>query len=262
MKARPIAVLGAGGRIGHLISTVRTDQLSALPITRGQDPVGLGQPGEALPIVVCTRNDDLPGVLAQVHPSRHADLVFVQNGMLRPWLAEGGLSANTQGVLWVAVTHKGDAPIPGGLSVFSGPWAEDVAALFRAAGVTAAAVPPAVLAREIAVKLAWICVYGALGSATGAKVGVLATTHADRVRVLSDELLPLLRVEPGLDLDADGLFARLQAYSAGIPDFPASVKEWPWRNGWQLDLAARLGRPQPALRAALQQAGISADTGP
>lgn len=257
-----LAVLGAGGRIGHLVCGMTLEGGRIWPVTRGSDPAGLDRPGPAMPILVCTRNDDLPGVLEAVHPSRHADLVFVQNGMVRPWLAARGLTGNGRGVLWVAVPKKGDPPVPGGPSAFSGPWSAEIAALLDAHGVDSAAVGAVDFAREEAVKLAWICVYGPLGSATGLRVGVLADRHAADVRTLSDELHPLLAHQPGLDLGPDALFDRLQAYSARIPHFGAAVKEWRWRNGWQLALAQERGVPQPALRRWLRQAGIDPETGP
>lgn len=257
-----LAVIGAGGRIGHLVCGMQAPGVRIHPITRTHDPVGLDQPGPAMPMLVCTRNDDLPAVLTQVHPSRHPDLVFVQNGMIRPWLDAHGLGENPRGVLWVAVPKRADSPVPGGQSPFMGRHAALLADLFQRNGVDAAAVDPATFAREEAVKLAWICVYGPLGSATGEKVGVLAHQHATDVRALSDELHPLLRHAPGLDLSPDALFDRLQAYSARIPHFGSAVKEWRWRNGWQLALAAARGVPQPALRSWLARADINPDTGP
>ena len=263
MSARqPVAVVGAGGRIGHLVQQMDDADWQVLPVTREQDAAGLDAPGPAMPILVCTRNHHLDAVVERVHPSRHPDLVFVQNGMVQPELQRRGLGDCTQGVLWVAVPKKGDPPVPGGASAFCGPWADTIARLLDAHGVDAVSVGPTAYAREVAVKLAWICVYGPLGSATGAKVGALSTDHAADARRLCDELHPILRQEPGLDLDADALFDRLQRYSDRIPHFPAAVKEWPWRNGWQLAAAARLGVPQPHLRGWLERAGIDPETGP
>lgn len=257
-----LVVLGANGRIGHLVSGMRLGHGNVIPVTRTDDPVGLDAPGAAAPILVCTRNDDLDAVLGQVHPTRHADLVFVQNGMIRPWLATNGLSTNTRGVLWVTVPRKADPPVPGGASPFSGRWAQPVAKLLNDNGIDAVATDPISFAREEAVKLAWICVYGPLGSATGLRVGALCSDHAADVRELCAELHPLLAHEPGLDLEPEGLFTRLQTYSRKIPHFGTAVKEWRWRNGWQLNLAQRLGVGQPALLRWLDAAGINPSTGP
>ena len=254
---RAVAVIGAEGRIGGLVMGMADTRWRPLGVTRGLDPVGLDRAveGDRLPILVCTRNDHLDAVLSGVHPSRHPDLVFMQNGMVQPYLAERGLSGCTQGVLWVAVPKRGDPPVPGGRSVFHGPWAKPVAELLDTHGVDAAAVDGTAYQREVAVKLAWICVFGVLGSALGGQVGEILEQHGEAVRALSDELHPLLAQEPGLDLDAAGLHARLEAYTARIPHFPASIKEWRWRNGWQREAGQRLGVAQPVFESWLARAG-------
>lgn len=254
---RSVAVIGAEGRIGGLVMGMADTRWRPLGVTRVLDPVGLDRPvdGDRLPILVCTRNDHLPAVLSGVHPTRHADLVFVQNGMVQPFLAEHGLAGCTQGVLWVAVPRRGDPPVPGGTSVFHGPWAKPIAALLDEHGVDAAAVDRTAYQREVAVKLAWICVFGVLGSALGGQVGDIAADHADAVAALSDELHPLLVQEPGLDLDAAALRQRLFDYTARIPHFPSSIKEWRWRNGWQREAGARLGVAQPVFEQWLERAG-------
>jgi ketopantoate reductase len=254
---RALAVVGAEGRIGHLVMGMADARWRPLAVTRELDPAGLARPVRAnrLPILVCTRNRDLDDVVASVHPSRHRDLVFVQNGMVQPWLQERGLGECTQGVLWVAVPRRGDPPVPGGTSVFHGPWAGAIARLLGEHGVAAAAVDSVAYQREVAVKLAWICIFGVLGSATKLRVGDLARDHAADVAALAQELHPLLAREPGLDLDAAQLVDRLQAYSARIPDFPSSMKEWRWRNGWQIDAARRHGVETPCFSEWLAKAG-------
>ncbi|KAF5825491.1 hypothetical protein DUNSADRAFT_9323, partial [Dunaliella salina] len=72
-----------------------------------------------------------------------ADLVFIQNGMLQPWLDEQGLTDNTQVLVYFAVAKKGDAPIDGktdvnpeGLTAACGEHAEAVAHRLRAGGLS------------------------------------------------------------------------------------------------------------------------------
>jgi hypothetical protein len=52
--------------------------------------------GPAGPIVVCTRNDDLQAIVDATPADRREDLVFIQNGMLQPWLDAQDLGENTQ----------------------------------------------------------------------------------------------------------------------------------------------------------------------
>ena len=49
------------------------------------------------PIYVCTRNDDLEAIIEKTPVNRREDLVFLQNGILSPYLQSKGLLANTQG---------------------------------------------------------------------------------------------------------------------------------------------------------------------
>src|SRR5687767_1017449 len=44
-----------------------------------------------LPTQVCTRNDDLANVIERTPPARRQDLVFLQNGILGPFLEQHGL---------------------------------------------------------------------------------------------------------------------------------------------------------------------------
>lgn len=244
---QPVVVLGAAGRIGTLLSGMTRGPWRPVAVTRSTDDFGVDTPrsDSGAPIVVCTRNDDLDAVLVRVHPSRHADLVFVQNGTIRAWLGEQGRSENGRGVLWVAVTHRGAEPVPGGPSVFSGPWAEVVASMMDHHGVDARAVDATAFAREEAVKLAWICATGIIGSATGLGVGGIDAKHAGDLEALVRELHPVLQASPGLDLDADALVARVRAYSTRIPHFPARMKEWRWRNGAVVDTARAAGISTP-----------------
>lgn len=240
-----VIVLGAEGRIGALLMGMTRGPWRPVAVTRHHDPVGLHAPGPGRPIVVCTRNEDLVAVLDRVHPSRHPDLVLVQNGVVRPWMTAHGLSGATVGVLWVAVAARGDTPIAGGTSAFAGPWAATVAEMMDAHGVAARAVSEPALHTEVAIKLAWICIFGLLGEALRRPVGEIARDHRDLVLALAAELTPLLRQEPGLDLDTPALLDRLLVYSAAIAPWPARLREWPWRNGWLFTAAARQGMELP-----------------
>jgi len=262
-----VVVVGAEGRIGHLLCGMTEGPWRPVPVTRHSDPARLSEPleGPRAPIVLCTRNDDLDAIVTYVHPSRHADLVFVQNGAIRPWLVQRGLESGPadpfphvepdRGVLWVAVPKRGDTPVPGGASVFSGHWGPALAQMLDRHGVDACAVERVELAREEAVKLAWICATGLLGSATGEGVGGIDAHHADDLESLVRELFTVLCISPGLDIDADALVARVQAYSARIPHFPARLKEWRWRNGAVLRTAEAAGLGTPVHDHWLERAG-------
>ncbi|KAK9864249.1 hypothetical protein WJX84_004690, partial [Apatococcus fuscideae] len=87
-----------GGRVGQaLVDMGENDKM----VRRGQ--IVDGPEG---PIVVCTRNDDLESVVNATPEPRRKDLVFIQNGMLQPWLAERGLADNTQVLVYFAVAKQ------------------------------------------------------------------------------------------------------------------------------------------------------------
>lgn len=65
------------------------------------------------PIYVCTRNDALQGVIDQTPEDRRGDLVFLQNGMLQPWLDAQSLGDNTQALIYFAVAKFGEKPTDG-----------------------------------------------------------------------------------------------------------------------------------------------------
>ena len=55
----------------------------------------------------------LKDVVANTPEDRREDLVFLQNGMLQPWLDAQGLGDNTQALIYFAVAKLGDKPTDG-----------------------------------------------------------------------------------------------------------------------------------------------------
>lgn len=98
-----------GGRIGSFLfeSNSKLDTL----ITRSA-PKEISENGSG-PIYVCTRNDDLNSVITSTPQTRRSDLVFLQNGILENLLTHHGLNDNTQGLIYFAISKKGETPIDG-----------------------------------------------------------------------------------------------------------------------------------------------------
>ena len=95
------------------------------------------------PIYIATRNDDLAAVIDKTPPNRCKDPVFMQNGMLGPFLESYGLLDNTQVLIFFAVAKKGEAPTDGvtdlnpeGLTAAHGAWANDLAATLKTTGLS------------------------------------------------------------------------------------------------------------------------------
>jgi hypothetical protein len=98
-------VVGSG-RIGSFLA--RAGQCKIL----GRDD-SIDAQSEGSPILIATRNDALGGIVDKCPANRRKDLVFLQNGYLDDFLAERGLSANTQVLLYLSVTAKGADPVDG-----------------------------------------------------------------------------------------------------------------------------------------------------
>jgi hypothetical protein len=194
-----VIVIGAG-RIGTALAA-RHDEHGRPPFVlvdreRGWERLDAGASG---PIMLAVRNDDLEAVIARVPKSRHGDLVFVQNGMLRPWLEDRGLAGATRGLLFLAVPSVGAA-----------------------------------IELE---KLIWNSAFGLFCQALDCDVGTVVEQHRPRLRLLVAELLAVGGPELGVELELDPLVERLCEYSRSIPRYRGAVKEWPWRNGWFVSTA-------------------------
>ncbi|PRQ02147.1 2-dehydropantoate 2-reductase [Enhygromyxa salina] len=236
-----IAVIGAG-RIGTALHQ-RDPAVFGLVDRHSGDELLERDPGEA--ILVAVRNDDLPAVLERVPARRRADLVFIQNGMLRPWLREQGLADATRGLLFMAVPARG-APIePGGESPFVGAHAPTLVEAFRAVGLPAALVDAQAFAEVELEKLIWNCAFGLLCEALGCDVGTVVEDHGERLGELVAELLAVGGPALGVELDLAALVDRLSAYSRSIAGYRGAVKEWRWRNGWFVETARERGVATP-----------------
>ena len=248
-------VIGAG-RVGTALAQLGGERVQLIDRERGWQH--LERPaGE--PIVLCVRNDDLAAVLARVPAARRDDLVFVQNGMLRPFLAEQGLAAATRGLLFFAVSRRGAAPEPGGDSPFCGPRAREVVAAFTEFGLAAREVsPPAFAAVELE-KLIWNSAFGLCCEAFACNVGTVVRDHRECLDALLAELLavggPPLGLVGEQTLDEAALGERLRSYSLAIAGYRGAVKEWPWRNGWFVAQARTQGRATPVHDRLLREVG-------
>jgi ketopantoate reductase len=236
-----IEVIGAG-RIGTALCERDPSRFSL--IDREQGWARLEAPA-GVPIVLAVRNDDLDPVLARVPGHRHADLAFVQNGMLRPWLHARGLASATRGLLFMAVPKRG-APIePGGESPFFGPHAQVLVDAFLAAGLPARSVDAERFAEIELEKLLWNTCFGLLCEAHECDVGTVVLEHFGDLHELVAELLTLGAPALGVSLALDPLVERLAAYSNSIATYRGAVKEWRWRNGWFVELARERGVALP-----------------
>ena len=235
-------IIGAG-RVGSALAARAQARGYGVRLLGRDDGGASVDAGGAGPIVVATRNDDLAAVLDRVPVSRHSDLVFVQNGMIRPFLQERGLADATRGLLFFAVPARGDDLSPGGSSPFTGPHARTMAAFFVALDVPAEALDEAAFKAVELEKLVWNSAFGLLSQALAQPVG--AVLEDPRCDALLDELCRIGALALGIEVDVQAMVGRLRAYSASIPDYRGAVKEWPWRNAFFVDAAAAEGVSLP-----------------
>ncbi|MFT5679395.1 MAG: ketopantoate reductase [Myxococcota bacterium] len=221
-----MVIIGAG-RVGTALANID----ESVPVRRGELI-----PDVSGPMVVCTRNNDLAGVVDATPAHRRSDLVFVQNGMLSTWLTERGLAENTQALLYFAVSAVGEDAVDGGRSVVTGPHAAAFCDLLASGGLACRAIAPAEYRGEMVEKFLWNCIFGLLCQRHAATVGEVVSAHHDEVTALTTELLGVCdRALGGVNLDVAPLVQRLCDYSTSIADYRGAVKEWEWRNGWLVE---------------------------
>ena len=226
------------------------------------------------PIVVCTRNDALDSVFEKTPVERRKDLVFIQNGMLQPWLAskkvDTGNEAATQVLVFFAVSAKGEPPVdgvtdtdPGGLTAAHGRHAEAFARRLKGSGGLSCHVLESRAAFDAAAleKLVWISAFMLVGSKHGGiTVGEVEAKHADEVSALIGELAAGGATALGLPENAlpENLVEKLRAYARSVAHFPTAVKEFEWRNGWFWGLSKKSegsGDPFPKHSRLLREVG-------
>ncbi|MCO4761890.1 MAG: hypothetical protein KC502_10315 [Myxococcales bacterium] len=238
-------IIIGGGRVGQALETraaMRGVPCALIRRKTGWEALTADGSG---PILVATRNDDLAAVLEKVPAARREDLVFLQNGMLRSWLADNGLTGATRGLLFFAVAKRGDDLTPGSESPFSGPRASAVVRWLQRLDVPAIAVADQQFREVELEKLIWNSAFGLLCERYGAPVGTIVARHRDELQDLVDEMNRVGGAHLGVSLELAPLVERLCGFSLGIADYKGAVKEWPWRNGWFVQEALQRGIQTP-----------------
>lgn len=228
------AVIFGGGRVGRAMAEMGDG--SDIMVKRGE-PFPENAPKG--PIFVCTRNDSLADVVQATPPERREDLVFMQNGMLQPWLDAQGLGDATQVLVYFAVAKLGDKPTDGktdmnpeGLTAAHGKWAEETAARFKAAGLSCKTPDKAGFDAMMYEKLIWISAFMLVGAKyPGSSVGDVESQHTAEVSYLISELASAVTQATGVEFGPQ-MPERLCAYGRSVAHFPTAVKEFEWRNGF------------------------------
>lgn len=226
------------GRVGSALAKYGKNDV----IVRRGEPI----PDGSGPILVATRNDSLQSVFDATPEHRRADLVFMQNGMIQPWLNEHHIADNTQLLAYFAVAKQGDEPSggrteenPEGLTAVTGKWADAVAQRLKAAGVAVKTLNSMGYTKAMLEKLVWISAFMLVGQQHGnCSIGDVVKDRKAQVVVLMSELGRAGAIELGIQLNPRPI-ERLLAYAESVPHFPTAVKEFEWRNGWFYGLSKR-----------------------
>ncbi|MCO5560184.1 hypothetical protein L7F22_013792 [Adiantum nelumboides] len=229
-------------------------------VRRGQAVTTEASENKAFPIVVATHCSDLDVVLAKTCESRWKDLVFVQNGMLQPWLKRHNLQNNTQVLLFMSASPenplepKGYMQIYGGDSCAWGRWADTISHIMQKGGLQCSVASQEMFLELMIEKLLWSSIFWLLSDALGGlSVGEIAQYHKGLVQELISELLPLALSCSSLPKDIalrtlrhqlaeSEMVERLCAYSreifSAVPSKKMALSEFDWRNGWFLSQRA------------------------
>lgn len=104
--------------------------------------------------------------------------MFIQNGMLQPWLDAAGLGDNTQVLVYFAVAKLGDKPTDGktdvnpeGLTAAYGEHAKAVADRLNRAGLSCKVLEWVPFQRAMLEKLIWISAFMLVGAKHSCTVG-------------------------------------------------------------------------------------------
>ena len=219
-----------GGRIGSLLEKGGESIL----LKRGDF---IPAENEGTPILIATRNDSLDKIIEECPENRLKDLVFLQNGYLDGYLAEKGLSDNTQALLFFSVTALGVDPVDGitsvnpeGLTAACGVHAQAFADRLAALNLKCNVITQEEYKPAMFEKLIWIATYMLVGTAKGCKsVGEAGSEHSELVESVVNELLAAVSAKEGIEFP-EGAMSRLAAYTDVVADFPCGVKEFEWRN--------------------------------
>ncbi|GAQ90061.1 hypothetical protein KFL_005940060 [Klebsormidium nitens] len=221
----PVTIIGEG-RIGRAFAQMAGKR--ALLLGRGE---GIPDAPESHreedswqsgPVLVATRNGDLQDVLEWVPLKRRPDLVFLQNGMLFPWLRQQHLLPDcTLALLYFSSAVDDSNPARmrvvdgGGKTTAWGRWATTVVEILESGGVRAAVIDDWATFSGLTVeKLLWSSIFWLLSAGLAGKpVGRIARENRLDVRALVAELLPIAdaHVASSADGSPEGASSSAQA---------------------------------------------------
>jgi hypothetical protein len=246
-------VIGMGEVGRRIASALAAAGVDAVPVTRGAGW------GEALadregPLIVSVREEALADVLVRVRGVAHSRLVFVQNGWIRPLLAE--LPGCTRGLVWF--TSKGEFFKVLRPSVFCGPLADNLARALQRGGVAAVTMDEGAFACAEAEKMGFNCVVGLPLAVHRLALAEYLERHCDEAQAVFGEAAGVTARALGVKASPEWWPAFLQAVGPLGWVKAGTAKALEFRNGAVVRLARELGLTAPVNERLLAAAGRGA----
>ena len=245
-----LVIVGAGEIGRRLANAAASLDMSVTRVTRSENTDAL-RTSAGSPVIVCVRENELAGVLADVPPSRGPDLVFVQNGFIEE-LVEPYVD-HTRAVLWF--TAKGTFFADLLPSPVHGPRFELVRSLVNAAGATAEAIQDKAVFQRLAIEKAiWSCVVGAPLAVWGCDLETARHEHMTDIEAIVREACEVVQKALGAEISPQRVLAVLDDTSRQLGWMRGGTKPVAWRNGKVVEWGARYGVATPANRAVFDAA--------
>jgi ketopantoate reductase len=204
------------------------------------------------PIVVCVREEALPGVLERLGPGRGPRLVLVQNGFLEPLVDR--YPGHGRGLLWFR--SKGALFEQLAPSLFHGPTAAELAALLERGGLSVRHVASVEeFRREMIVKGAWNMVVGLPLAVHGVTLGRYLRERKDEGRELVEETLRAAGAEYGVDVSVEEAWGKLRETTRTLAEVTGGTSGLAWRAGAVARMGRAHGVPTPVIDGLLRAVG-------
>jgi hypothetical protein len=244
----PMVIVGVGEIGTRFVHAAEALRLPFRTVTRDKNRELLSRPAGA-PLLVCVREPDLPGVLAQVPSERGRDLIVVQNGFIDELIAP--FPEHTRAVLWF--TAKGTFFADLLQSPVHGPHADLVRQLINAAGASAETITDDDVFRRYALEKAiWSCVVGAPLAVWGVDLATARHERMGDIDAVVNEACDVVRVALGVEISRQRVLATLDDTSAQLGWMRGGTQAVAWRNGKIVEWGEKCGVPTPANRAIVE----------
>ncbi|MCY4443548.1 MAG: hypothetical protein OXC44_01960 [Proteobacteria bacterium] len=183
------------------------------------------------PTLLCVRIDQLHTVLSQLPTQVTDKLIFLQNGIYDDILLKHHITSPTQLLIYFAIASKGHKPQDGKKSVITGPYSHIMENIFHYNDLSLKLLDQLRYRQCAYEKLIWLSAFGLLCDIYNTSVTYIVTNHKPALEKLSKELCSIIYNKQKITLE-QGWLDRLCSYSLSLGHYTASLKEYPYRNGW------------------------------